>query len=147
LTHIPKDKIEKLAAKARKLGAEVVVLHGESPVEPVERGTNKVGVACKHVDILAHPGNTLTVEDAETARENNIYLELTSRRGHNLGNRSVARVALKAKAPLLVDTDAHAPEDLINQQQALKIALAAGLNKKEAVKTVRDNPSEFLNRL
>jgi putative hydrolase len=147
LTHIPKDKIENLAGKAKNLGAEIVLLHGESPVEPVEPGTNAVGVRCHDVDILAHPGNTLTVEDAERARENNVYLELTSRRGHCAGNMHVADVALKAKARLVVDTDAHAPEDLITQEDALKLAVLAGLSRQAALRVVRDNPVEFLRRL
>lgn len=146
LTHIPKDKIVKLAAKARKLGAEVIVLHGESPVEPVEPGTNRVGVACRHVDILAHPGR-LTVEEAELARKNNVFLELTSRGGHCQGNVNVAEAAVKAINMLLVNTDAHAPEDLINQRDALEIALSAGLSERDALRVVRDNTKDFLKKV
>lgn len=146
LTHIPKGKIAKLALKAKKLGAEVVVLHGESPVEPVEEGTNSVGVRCSEVDILAHPG-FIAVEDAERARENNVYLELTTRRGHSQANRHVAATALEAKARLLVNTDAHEPEDLITQKMAFEAVLDAGLDGSMALKVVRDYPPEFLKRL
>lgn len=147
LTHIPKDKIASLARKARKLGAELVILHGESPVEPVEVGTNRVGVECLDVDILAHPGNKLSMEEAELAGENDVYLELTSRRGHSRGNVHVAEVALKSKAKLLVNTDAHEPEDLITQEDALKIAVSAGLSRNDALEVVRDNPKEFLRKI
>lgn len=146
LTHIPKDKIAKLAIKAKKLGAEVVVLHGESPVEPVEPGTNRVGVACRSVDILAHPGN-LTVEEAGLAKKNNVFLELSSRSGHSAGNVAVAEAAVEANAFLLVNTDAHAPEDLINQRDALEIALSAGLSERDALRVVRDNTKVFLKKV
>lgn len=146
LTHIPKDKIAKLAAKARRLGAEVIILHGESPVEPVEEGTNHTGVMCGKIDILAHPGN-LTVEEAEFAKENCVFLELTSRSGHSKGNSAVAKAALAAGAKMLVNTDAHAPEDLINQRDALEIALSAGLGEKDALRVIQDNTKVFLKKV
>ena len=39
LTNIPAGAVAPLAAKARALGAELVVVHGETLVEPVEPGT------------------------------------------------------------------------------------------------------------
>ncbi|MCL6615366.1 MAG: histidinol phosphate phosphatase domain-containing protein, partial [Firmicutes bacterium] len=56
LTHVPAAAIADLAKEARRLGAEIVVVHGESPVEPVEPGTNLAAASCPWVDILAHPG-------------------------------------------------------------------------------------------
>jgi len=146
LTHIPKDKIAKLAGKAKRLGAEVVVLHGETPVEPVEPGTNMAGVKCSDIDILAHPGG-ITPGEAELARENNVYLELTSRQGHSQGNVHVAEMAVEAHARLLVNSDTHKPEDLITQEEALRIALGAGLSDGDAFHVVNKNPKEFLKRL
>ena len=146
LTHIPVRKIPKFAAQARKLGAEVVIGHGESPVEPVEEGTNHAYVSCRDVDILAHPGN-ITVEDAERARENGIFLELTSRRGHSKGNRHVADAGVRAKARMIVDTDAHEPEDLITQKQAYSVVLEAGLGHGSAVEVLSVNPRELLRKL
>ncbi|MGB4679450.1 histidinol phosphate phosphatase domain-containing protein, partial [Methanothrix sp.] len=55
LTHVPPKRIAPLADLARKLGAEIVVVHGESPVEPVRPGTNRAALEAG-VDILAHPG-------------------------------------------------------------------------------------------
>jgi len=146
LTHIPVDKIPKLAGKARQLGADLVILHGESPCEPVEKGTNRVGVKCRDVDILAHPGY-ITLDEAELARKNNVYLELTSRNGHCDGNVHVAEMAVEAKAKLLVNTDAHEPEDLITQEEALKIAVAAGLSESDTLHVVKNNPKEFMKKL
>lgn len=146
LTHIPVGKIPKLAAQAKSLGAEIIVGHGESPVEPVEEGSNHAYVNCADINILAHPGS-ITLEDSEKARENNIFLELTSRRGHDEGNKHVAETAMKAKAKLIVDTDAHAPEDLITQKQAYEMALKAGLSEKSAFEVLVKNPKDLIKRL
>ncbi len=145
LTHTPVSQIPEMVELARKLGAEIVVGHGESPVEPVEEGSNRAYIEAG-VDILAHPG-ALTVEDAGLAAENAVFLELTSRRGHMEGNRAVAEAALDAGALLLVDTDAHSPDDLITQEQAYQVALDAGLDDKDALTAVRDNCDRLLERL
>jgi len=147
LSYLRPDLIKDYAKQARKLGAKIVIVHGQSPVEPVIPGTNIESVKLKGlVDILAHPGNTLTEEEAGLAKENGIYLELSTRRGHKEGNRHVAQIAMKTGAKLLVDTDAHSETDLITQEQAYQVALDAGLTEEEAIKVVRDNPRELLAR-
>jgi histidinol phosphatase-like PHP family hydrolase len=146
LTHTRPTKIAKLAALAKSLGADIVVMHGETPVEPVEPGTNAAAAACKDVDILAHPGN-LTLGEAEAAVKNGVFIELTSRGGHNRFNGHVARMASEAGAELLVNSDMHAPGDLITQEEAYAVALGSGLPQKDALAVVRDNPLKFLKRL
>lgn len=130
LTHVPPAKIGPLAAFARKLGAEVVVVHGETPVEPVCPGTNRAAIEAR-VDILAHPG-FITLEEAELAYENNVCLEITSRSGHNITNGHVVKTAKLAGAKMVVDTDSHAPGDLIRSERAIEIAMGAGLSLEEA---------------
>jgi histidinol phosphatase-like PHP family hydrolase len=137
LTHVPPSKIGQLAALARRLGAEVVVVHGETPVEPVRPGTNRAAIEAR-VDILAHPG-FITLEEAELARENNVCLEITSRSGHNITNGHVVRMAKLAGAKMVVDTDSHAPRDLINSKRAIEIAMGAGLALEEATAIVREH--------
>jgi histidinol phosphatase-like PHP family hydrolase len=134
LTHVPPQKIKPLAAFARKLGAEIVVVHGETPVEPVRPGTNRAAIEAR-VDILAHPG-FITLEETELARENNVCLEITSRSGHNITNGHVVRMAKLAGAKMVVDTDSHAPRDLINRERAIEIAIGAGLAREEATAIV-----------
>jgi len=147
LSYLRPDLIKDYAKQARKLGAKIVIVHGQSPVEPVIPGTNIEALKLKGlVDILAHPGNTLTEEEAGLARDNGIFLELSTRRGHKEGNRHVAQIAKKAGAKLLVDTDSHNETDLITQEQAYQTALDAGLSEEEAIKVVRDNPQELLAR-
>ncbi len=125
LTHIPPDLIAPLMLQARALGAQIVLVHGETVVEPVPPGTNQRAIAAG-VDILAHPG-LITEEDVIQAREKRVFLEITARKGHSLTNGHVARLAQKAGASLVFNTDAHAPEDLILRENALKITRGAGL--------------------
>ncbi len=146
LTHVPPNKIAKLAEMAKTLGAELIVVHGETLVEPVVNGTNRAAVELEDVDILAHPG-LITVEEAELARQNDIYLELTSRNGHNRGNGHVARVAREAKAPLLVNTDLHDPEDFITNEVALQVAMGAGMRERTAKKMLEQNAEKLLERI
>lgn len=57
ISYIKPEYIAEYCKKSRKLGAKVIVVHGESPVEPVYPGTDHVAVQLKGlVDILAHPG-------------------------------------------------------------------------------------------
>jgi histidinol phosphatase-like PHP family hydrolase len=145
LTHVPVQTMAKLAKLARKLGAELVLAHGETIVEPVHVGTNDASLAAD-IDILAHPG-LMTPEQAERARETGIYLELSSRKGHCLTNGWVARMAMESKAELLVNTDAHSPNELLTLEAAIDVARGAGLDKKVAEKVVVENPRELLRRL
>lgn len=143
ITHAPAEIIPKLAKKAKELGAEVIVVHGETLVEPVIEGTNWAAVNCPYVDILAHPG-LITYEEAEIAKENNIALEISSRRGHSLGNGHVGKVALEVGANLIIDTDTHSPSDLINYETAYSYGLGAGLPEKEVKKALTTNPERIL---
>jgi len=98
------------------------------------------------VDIIAHPGY-ITEEDATLAAKNNIYLEITARKGHKKGNIHVVKVARKVGAKLLVNTDAHGPEDYLTQRQAYSIAKIAGMTDQEAKKALTDNPTQILRQL
>ena len=73
-------------------------------------------------------------------------LEITARKGHSLTNGHVAQLALKMGAGLVLNTDAHSPEDLITHDQARNIALGAGLNE-EDFSRLRMNARELLERI
>ncbi|ATZ61492.2 MAG: histidinol phosphate phosphatase domain-containing protein [Methanosarcinales archaeon Met12] len=146
ITHIPPAKIEKLVTKAKQLGAELIVIHGETMMEPVAPGTNSAAVRLGDVDILSHPG-FISIEDAEIARDNEVYLEITSRQGHCMTNGYVAKIANEAGAMLVVNSDAHSPTDLITKKKAVDIAMAAGLDKNDADKATGANPLKLLKSL
>jgi putative hydrolase len=128
-THLPPEMIGPLAAKARSLGVPLIVIHGETLAEPVAPGTNRAALEAD-IDILAHPG-LLTLEEAALAKERGIFLEISARKGHALANGHVAALAQEVGASLIVDTDAHAPGDLITRDQAESIARGAGLSDAE----------------
>jgi putative hydrolase len=146
LTHIPPSAISSLASEARSLGAQIIIVHGETLAEPVAPGTNHAALLCKETDVLAHPG-LITPEDCELAARNGVYLELSARKGHCITNGHVARLASYKGAKLLVNTDLHSPDDFITQQQAFHVALGAGLTEDEAKKAIKDNPLTLLDRI
>ena len=146
LTHLPPNRIAEAAARARDAGAVLVLVHGETPVEPVLPGTNHAAVSCPDVDVLGHPG-LISDEDAMLAVENGVYLELSTRRGHSLANGHIALVAQRTSAMLLVNSDAHTPEDLLTDERALTAAIGAGLDDQVARKTITDNPRALVDKL
>jgi putative hydrolase len=146
LTHLPPAAIAGVAAMARRAGARLVVVHGETPAEPVEPGTNLAAVSCPDVDVLGHPG-MLTAEEAELAARNGVFVELTARRGHSLTNGHVARVGRAAGVRFVVDSDGHSPGDLLTPELALKVARGAGLDEAEAAAVLRRNPEALLLKL
>lgn len=143
VTHVPTESIDRVAKKAKDLGAQIVVVHGETLNEPVIEGTNYAAVNSEYVDILGHPG-LITYEEAQIAKENGIYLEISARSGHCLGNGHVANIASEVGNKLLVNTDTHSPDNLITFEKSYEIALGAGLSKKEAMAAIVDNPRELL---
>jgi putative hydrolase len=146
ITHLPAQNIAELAQAARGYGAELVVVHGETLVEPVEPGTNLAAVACQDVDILAHPG-WLSREVAKLAVQNGVFIEVTARGGHNVGNGQVVQMARAAGAALVVDSDTHAPENLLTAQWVRTVARGAGLNEAEIEAAVAGNPLKLLERI
>jgi putative hydrolase len=125
LTHVPPKLIGTLINKARALGAKLIVLHGETIVEPVAAGTNRAGLEAG-ADIIAHPG-LISLEEVRLAAEKGIYLEISSRKGHSLTNGHVAALATQAGAKLVLDSDGHGPGDFMTEEFARKVVEGAGL--------------------
>ena len=144
LTHLPPELMAEAVVEARRLGAQIVVCHGETLVEPVPPGTNRAAIEAG-VDILAHPG-LITEEEVRLAAQKGVALELTTRRGHSLSNGHVARLALQCGAQLVIDTDSHSPGDLTPWAQAERIARGAGLDEAQ-VAAARANSERLLKRL
>ena len=145
LSYVPPNHIAPLAKRAKQLGAQLVVVHGETIVEPGVPGTNNAALQADNVDLLAHPG-LLTKDQVKMACENNKYLEITYRQGHCLTNGHIARLACDVGASLLVNTDCHSIE-LIDAVMAIQIAKGAGLDAEMAHKVVHENPKDVLNQL
>jgi putative hydrolase len=144
ITHSPARFVGELIARARKLSIGYVVVHGETIAEPVEEGTNRAAIEAK-VDILAHPG-LIMEEDVLRAREQGVLLEISARKGHSLTNGHVAKLAKKVGAKLIFDTDSHSPSDLVDDEQALRIILGAGLSR-EDFQDMQKNARELVNTI
>lgn len=145
LTHVPAASIAELAARAKALGADHVVVHGETPVEPVEAGTNLAAAQCPDVDILAHPG-LLSEEAAQAAAQNDIFIEITAKDGHSLGNGRVVQTALAANAKLLLNSDTHTPGQLLTPDFARRVALCAGVPENMLSAILVEHPQQLIER-
>ncbi len=127
LTHIPPQQFKPLAKYARDNGIKIIVAHGETPVEPVTPGTNRAALEAD-IDILAHPGN-ISDSDLLLAKKKGIFLEITSRQGHNTTNAFVAGSGLKAGCRIVLNNDSHEPEDIITPAQLRQVGIGAGLTE------------------
>ena len=146
LTHVPAQAIAETAKKAKELGAWIVVVHGETIVEPVEKGTNSAALNSPHVDILAHPG-FITEEEVGLAIKNGVFLEISARKGHSLTNGHVAKLAHKAGAKLLVDSDSHKDSDLLTDAFALSVLRGTGIEESDCKQILTANPEILVKKL
>jgi len=144
-THVQPDEIYELKNMATESGADIIIVHGETIVEPVKAGTNRAAIEAG-VDILAHPG-LISVEDASMAADNNVFLEITTRKGHSLTNGHVAKTALETGASLVINNDFHEPGDAVISEMAVKILKGCGLSDEEIKKTFANNKFIFNSKL
>jgi histidinol phosphatase-like PHP family hydrolase len=141
LTYIPPRLMPQALRMARSLGAQIVLVHGETVVEPVPKGTNRAAIEAK-VDILAHPG-MITKDEVKLARANNVRLEITTRRGHNKTNKHVASLAHIYGAKLVFNTDTHEPDDLMTEASIKKTLKLAHLTQKD-FKDMQENANNLV---
>jgi len=129
ITHCRPEHIAAIARRAREHGADLVLVHGETPVEPVIEGTNRAAIEAG-VDILAHPG-FITEADAREAGRRGVTLELSGRGGHSLTNGHVAMTARKAGAAVIFGSDMHSTRDIMDRAMAERVLRGAGLSPEE----------------
>ncbi|MFC2048761.1 histidinol phosphate phosphatase domain-containing protein [Elusimicrobiota bacterium] len=127
LTYIPPDDIGSMIKYARSIGAQIIVIHGETSAENVPPGTNRSAVLCG-CDILAHPGY-LNNETANIAAQENSYLEITTRSGHRNTNKEVYETAVRNNAKLVLNTDTHTPENLLDREKIDSVIKQCGMNE------------------
>ncbi|MBI4311041.1 MAG: histidinol phosphate phosphatase domain-containing protein [Chloroflexi bacterium] len=146
ITHVPPSLVPEAAERARALGARLVVVHGQTVTEPVEEGTNRAAIGSGKVDVVAHPG-LVAAEDAREAGRRGVFLEVSARKGHSLTNGHVVRQAQAAAAKLLIDSDAHSPDDLLTEEWVRTVARGAGLEGEDLYAVLEANPRSLLERL
>jgi len=142
ITHSLPEDIETMAQYAKEKGADIVIVHGETSVEPVIPGTNAAACSCPDVDILAHPG-FISHAEAKAATHHDIWLEITARSGHNRTNGHVARIAEDTGATLIVNSDTHAPYDLMDGKTREIIVLGSGISHHSAKEILNRDLSKF----
>ena len=146
ITHVPPSRIDQIARIAKGLGAKWVIVHGETIAEPVMPGTNLAAAESDYVDLIAHPG-LITEEIASIVKGSGKHLEISGRKGHSLTNGHVANIARKVGAKTVVNSDAHAPGDLMNMERATKVAMGAGMNEDEIKAALVTVPEGIIKRL
>jgi putative hydrolase len=144
ITHVPPNLIGSMIIKARELGAQIVLVHGETIVEPVAKGTNREAIL-SGVDILAHPG-LISAEDCRLAAERSVYLEISTRHGHSLANGHVAGLARACRAKLVLNSDAHSPHDFMTRQLAKMVAHGTGLGE-DAFEEMLGNSRDLIKKV
>ncbi len=144
ITHVPVQEIGKLVRFARKSGAKIVIVHGETVSEPVLKGTNRAAIEAG-CDILAHPG-LISAEDVRLAKKRGVYLELTTRKNHSAPNRRLYKMAASTGAKLVLNTDAHDECDIITYTRARQFLKALGMNEPAVIEVFR-NSERLLEKL
>ena len=145
ITGVQPNEIAALARRARLAGARLVLVHGETLMGGALPGTNLAAAQCPEVDLIGHPG-FLSEEAAHAAQENNIFVELSGREVHSLTNGYVAKLAERAGFSLVVDSDAHRPEQMLAMDRAELVARGAGLEGDQIERALVTNPEELLAR-
>lgn len=144
ITHVPPESIKNLVRRAHKGGVKIIVGHGETISEPVLPGTNMAFIE-SGVDILAHPG-MISEKEIKLAKSKGVLLEITTRKNHSKPNRRLIELALKQKAYLVLNTDAHAPEDLIDDKKRNAFLTGLGVRKEDIANIVKTS-YELIKRI
>ena len=141
ISHVPLEQMGKLVKFAKKNGAKIVIVHGETTMEPVLPGTNRKAIE-SGADILAHPGH-LSKSDARLAAAKGVYIEITTRKNHRVTNKEIIKTATEAGAKLVLNTDTHSDKDIIDDKKAASFLKGLGISK-EGIKKIFSNSKELL---
>ena len=144
ITHAPLKEIPNLVKFARKHGAQIVVVHGETVMEPVIPGTNRCAIEAR-CDILSHPGN-IKEEDVVLAAKRGVALEITTRESHASTNAHVYSLAKLNNAKLVLNTDTHSPDNLISDEEAKEFLTSLGLVSEE-INTIFRNSQNIVTSI
>jgi histidinol phosphatase-like PHP family hydrolase len=137
ITHVPVQDIAPLVGFARKNGAKIVIVHGETVSEPVLPGTNRAAIMAG-CDIVAHPG-LISAGDVSLAARRGVYLELTTRGLHARTNRRLIGLARSSGARLVLNTDAHCDNDIITIGEARRFLKRLDMKESEAEAVLRNS--------
>ncbi len=141
ITHVPPSQIREMVQLCRETGAQYTIVHGETPIEPVIKGTNLAAIEAG-ADILAHPGFITEVE-ARLAAENGVFLEISARKKQMIANAHVIEMARRSGAPFLVNSDAHEDAHLLTEETLKQLLKAFDIKEEELIANIK----EFLKKV
>ena len=144
ITHVPVEEIKSLVRFARKNGARIIVVHGETVAEPVITGTNRAEIEAG-CDILAHPG-LITKSDVELAKKRGVYLEITTRKNHSKTNKRLFKMAKAAGAKLVLNNDTHNETSLKTRAQAIGILRSLGMTQLDIYQVFKNSEDIVRNK-
>ena len=144
ITHAPVQEIKGLVKFARKNGAKIIVVHGETISEPVITGTNRAAIEAG-CDILAHPG-LITKSDIGLAKKRGVYLEITTRKNHSRTNKRLFKLAKKIGAKLVLDNDAHSDQNLVTLPEAIKVLRNIGMTQHDINQILKNSEDIVRNK-
>ena len=144
ITHAPVQEIKKLVKFARRRGAKIVVVHGETVSEPVIPGTNRAAIEAG-CDILAHPG-LIVRRDLELAKRRGVYLEITTRKNHSRTNRRLVKIAKQVGAKMILNNDTHNEENLVTRPEAIRILRGLGMTQLDINQVLKNSEDIVRNK-
>ena len=144
ITHAPVQEIKELVKFAKKNGARIVLVHGETVSEPVITGTNRAAIEAL-CDILAHPG-LITNSDVKLAKRRGVYLELTTRKNHSRTNRRLFKMAKEIGAKLVLNNDTHRDGNMVTRSQAIHILRDIGMTQLDIYQVFKNSEDIVRNK-
>lgn len=140
LQHIPPALLNETIQFYRALGISLIGVHGESISDLVENGTNFSAITAK-ADILYNPG-LIDEKCVELAKENNVFLEISTHPKHAYTNAHIAKLAQKYGAKLVLGSCARTLHEIHSpamQELILKGACIENHNSYELLQKLQQH--------
>ena len=150
LRHVPPPLLPSAVREARRAGAELVLVHGETLADQVAEGTNFAAIEAG-ADIIAHPG-LIDAKTAAFAAEKGVALEFTSCPKHALTNAHTAAMALRFGCPLVRGSAARKARDITTRTFWPRVIQGAdvfdnGENNGSLLELLRKSEETLIRRL
>ena len=148
LLSIPPALIRIAVEKARTYGAQLVLAHGESIMESIEKGTDFAAIDAG-VDILSCPG-VLDSTAAALAAERNVCIEISGSPRHAFANAKNAAVCLASGAGLVCGSGACGAEELHRPaawQKIIDCADCSFNDRNPVLEAIRRSEKTLMQRL
>lgn len=130
LHHIPSALLEETINFYRSLGISLIGVYGETISDIVDKGTNFSAIAAK-ADILFNPG-LIDEECVKLAKENNVFLEISTHPNHAYTNAHIAKLAKKYGAKIVLGSNAKTLHEIHSPQMQSLILKGAGIENHDS---------------